>query len=272
MVNDVMAGEYQSAFKGRGMEFEEVREYQPGDEIRTIDWNVTARMGRPFIKRYVEERELTVMLLVDASGSCRFGSTKQMKSEIAAELCAVLAFSAVKNNDKVGLIIFTDKIEKFIPPRKGQQHVLRVVREVLYYQPTGKQTNIGVALDYMNKVITHRCVTFLVSDFQSEGYETALRITNKRHDVIATFIIDPRELDLPKVGFMELEDAETGERILVDTRDVVLLKEFNQINTGQLKDKTDKFRSLGVDAIQILTHQPYVDPLIRFFRMREKRL
>src|SRR5574337_129223 len=212
LVNEAFVGEYHSVFKGRGMEFEEVREYQPGDEIRTIDWNVTARMGRPFIKRYVEERELTVMLLVDVSASGNFGSIKQLKNEVAIEICSLLAFSAIKNNDKVGLIMFTDKIEKFIPPKKGPTHVLRVIRELLCTEPTGKGTNISVALEYMNKISSRRAITFMVSDFIANDYAHALRIANKKHDVIAITIADPREQELPNVGFIELKDAESGER------------------------------------------------------------
>ncbi len=217
VVNEIFSGEYHSVFKGRGMEFSEVREYQYGDDIRTIDWNVSARMDHLFVKVFEEERELTVMLLVDVSSSGNFGTASQMKGEIAAELCAVLAFSAIKNNDKVGLIIFSDKIEKFIPPRKGKQHVLRVIREILYFKPEDSQTNLNVALEFLIKVIRRRSIVFLVSDFMTEEYEKALQVTNKKHDVIAIDIIDPREVELPNIGFIELEDAETGETVLVDT-------------------------------------------------------
>ncbi|MFQ5628135.1 MAG: DUF58 domain-containing protein, partial [bacterium] len=216
MVNDVFSGEYHSVFKGRGMEFAEVREYQFGDDIRTIDWNVSARMGCPYIKVFDEERELTVMLLVDASRSADFGTQKQMKGEIAAEICALLAFSAIKNNDKVGLIIFTDKIEIFVPPRKGKKHVLRVIRELLYHKPVGAQTDLSLALEYLSRLITRRAVVFLISDFQDENYEQSLRIASRKHDLIAITITDPREVVLPDVGFIELEDAETGETILID--------------------------------------------------------
>ncbi|MFC1576654.1 DUF58 domain-containing protein, partial [Candidatus Omnitrophota bacterium] len=210
MVTDVFAGQYKSVFKGRGIEFEEVREYQPGDEIRSIDWNVTARMGHPYVKKFVEERELTIMILLDKSLSCAFGTVSQLKSQLAAELCSLLAFSAIQNNDKVGLIVFTDKIEKFVPPRKGIRHVLRVVREALYLEPTQKGTDITAAIRYLNRVTKRRTITFVVSDFYSPAYKTALSIANKRHDMIAVTITDPRELDMPDVGIIKLQDAETG--------------------------------------------------------------
>ncbi|NUO81345.1 DUF58 domain-containing protein, partial [candidate division KSB1 bacterium] len=216
LVNDVFSGEYHSVFKGRGMAFAEVREYVLGDDVRNIDWNVTARTGHPFVKVFDEERELTVMLLVDVSSSGEFGTHEQMKGDIAAEICALLAFSAIKNNDKVGLIIFTDRIEKFVPPKKGRTHVLRVLREVLYHKPEGHGTNITTALEYLNRVIRRKAVVFLVSDFLSEGYEKALRVAGKRHDLVAIPITDPRETEIPNVGLVELEDAETGEVHLLD--------------------------------------------------------
>ena len=271
LVNEAFMGEYHSVFKGRGMEFEEVREYQPGDEIRTIDWNVTARMGRPFIKRYVEERELTVMLLVDVSASGNFGSIKQLKNEVAIEICALLAFSAIKNNDKVGLIIFTDKIEKFIPPKKGPTHVLRVIRELLCAAPTGKGTNISVALEYLNKISSRRTISFIVSDFIANDYAHALRIANKRHDMIAITIADPREQELPNVGFVELKDAESGEISLVDTANAQARKEFSVANLRQGHERSKLFRSMGVDEIVINTSKHYIEPIVRFFRVREKR-
>ncbi len=271
LVNESFIGEYHSVFKGRGMEFDEVREYQPGDEIRTIDWNVTARMGRPFIKRYVEERELTVMLLVDVSASGNFGSIKQLKNEIAIEICALLAFSAIKNNDKVGVIMFTDKIEKFIPPKKGTKHVLRVIRELLCSEPSGKGTNIPVALEYMNKISSRRTISFIVSDFIADDYAQALRIANKKHDVIAITVVDPREQELPNVGFIELQDAESGEMVLVDTANPLARKEFSALNTKQKQERSKLFRSIGVDEIIINTGRNYVEPVIRFFRIREKR-
>jgi len=271
LVNEAFVGEYHSVFKGRGMEFEEVREYQPGDEIRTIDWNVTARMGRPFIKRYVEERELTVMLLVDVSASGNFGSIKQLKNEVAIDICALLAFSAIKNNDKVGVIMFTDKIEKFIPPKKGTKHVLRVIRELLCSEPTGKGTNISVALEYMNKISSRRAISFVVSDFIANDYAHALRIANKKHDVIAITIVDPREQELPNVGFIELQDAESGDILLIDTANPSARKEFNALNARQRQERSRLFRSMGVDEIVINTGRHYVEPVVRFFRIREKR-
>jgi len=271
LVNEAFVGEYHSVFKGRGMEFDEVREYQPGDEIRTIDWNVTARMGRPFIKRYVEERELTVMLLVDVSASGNFGSIKHLKNEVATEICAILAFSAIKNNDKVGMIMFTDKIEKFIPPKKGPKHVLRVIRELLCTQPTGKGTNISVALEYLNKITHRRTISFVVSDFIANDYAHALRIANKRHDMIAITIVDPREQELPNVGFIELRDAESGEILLLDTADSLARKEFGALNNRRRQEQSRLFRSMGVDEILINTNRQHVEPIVRFFRIREKR-
>ena len=271
LVNDVFSGEYHSVFKGRGMEFAEVREYQIGDDVRTIDWNVTARMGRPYVKVFDEERELTVMLLVDVSSSGEFGTVSQMKGEIAAEICALLAFSAIKNNDKVGLIIFSDAVEKYVAPKKGKFHVLRVVREILYHQPRGHQTNIAEALEFLSRVTTRRAVVFLVSDFISSGYEKALQIANKRHDLVAITITDPREVELPDVGFIELEDAETGETFLLDTSSVDVRQEFASKTQSIISEREKLFRSMNVDTIDIRTDQSYIEPLIRFFRMRAKR-
>jgi len=272
LVNDVLAGEYVSVFKGRGMEFEGVREYQAGDDIRTIDWNVTARMGHPYIKRFTEERELTIMFLVDLSYSGEFGSMKQFKNEIATEICALLALSAVRNNDKVGLILFTDKIEKFVPPKKGKTHVLRVIREVLYYKPVNKGTDISIALEYLIKVTKRKAVCFLISDFITEGFEHTLRIANKRHDIIAASITDPRELEIPNVGFVELEDAETGEITLIDTSDRKMMERFNRFNTKNMEERAKLFRSMGVDLIDVRTDRSYVEPIMKFFRARAKRL
>ncbi|HHT9110236.1 MAG TPA: DUF58 domain-containing protein [Candidatus Brocadiaceae bacterium] len=271
LVNEAFVGEYHSVFKGRGMEFDEVREYQPGDEIRTIDWNVTARMGRPFIKRYVEERELTVMLLVDMSASGNFGSIRHLKNEVAAEICAILAFSAIKNNDKVGLIMFTDRVERFIPPKKGTKHVLRVIRELLYSKPTGKGTTISIALEYLNRICHRKAICFVVSDFIDHNYEHALRIANKKHDIIAVTVVDPRECELPNVGLIELKDAETNEILLVDTASDQVRKEFHTFNNQQRQERSKLFRSMGVDEITVNTGRHYVEPIIRFFRMREKR-
>ncbi|NIR47834.1 DUF58 domain-containing protein [candidate division KSB1 bacterium] len=271
LVNDVFSGEYHSVFKGRGMEFAEVREYQIGDDIRSIDWNVSARMGHPYVKVFEEERELTVMLLVDVSSSGNFGTVQQMKGEIAIEICALLAFSAIKNNDKVGLIIFTDQIEKFVPPKKGKSHVLRVLRELLYHKPQGRGTDIAMALEYLSRVTTRRAVTFLVSDFISENYQKALQIANKRHDLIAITVTDPREVELPNVGFIELEDAETGEIVLFDTGDPAIRNAFVS-QTSRIKAERDKLlRMMNVDTIDVRTDVSYVEPLIRFFRMRAKR-
>jgi uncharacterized protein (DUF58 family) len=271
LVNDVLSGEYHSVFKGRGMEFAEVREYEPGDDIRTIDWNVTARMGRPYIKRFTEERELTVILVVDVSASGNFGTFEQMKGEIVAELCAVLAFAAIKNNDRVGLLIFTDQIEKFIPPKKGRTHILRVIRELLYTQPEQPGTDITQALEYLNKVITRRSIVFMVSDFLTSDYMTPLRIANKRHDMVAITITDPREIRLPPVGLIELEDVETGEEVLIDTNDKAWLQAYQKMNIQRREERDRQFRLMGVDAVHISTDRPYIDPLIQFFRMRERQ-
>src|SRR5258708_11941854 len=216
-VEDLLGGEYHSVFKGSGIAFDEVREYQPGDDIRAIDWNVTARMGHPFIKRFIEERELTVLLVVDCSGSQQFGTRAQQKREVAAELAAVLAFSAISNNDRVGLIQFTDRVERFVPPRKGSRHVLRLIRDVLYYQPVHRGTSLKEGLDYVNRVLRRRIIIFLLSDFLDGGYERSFKRTGRRHDLIALRITDPREMELPAVGLLELEDAESGQRLLLDT-------------------------------------------------------
>ncbi len=272
LVNDVFAGEYESAFRGRGMEFEEVREYTPGDEIRSIDWNVTARMGRPYVKEFREERELTVMLLIDVSSSGLFGTVKAFKNEVAAEVGAILAFAAVKSNDKVGLIIFTDTVERFIPPEKGRSHVWRVIKEVIGFKPQKKNTDIKMALEFLNRVLNRRAVCFLISDFISEGYEKTLRITSKKHDLIAVTITDPRERELPRVGFIELEDAETGETILIDTSDETLRKGFRQMSEEKIKKRNELFRSMGVDYIDIQTDRSLIDPIMRFFLLRARRL
>ncbi len=271
LVNDVFSGEYHSVFKGRGMEFSEVREYQIGDDIRTIDWNVTARTGHPYVKVFEEERELTVMLMVDASRSGEFGTQEQMKGEIAVEICALLAFSAIKNNDKVGLIIFTDKIEKFVPPRKGKSHVLRVLRELLYFEPEEQKTDIGMALEYMTSVTKRRSVVFLVSDFISSDYEKQLRIANRRHDMVGIHLIDPREMALPKIGYVELEDVETGEQILLDTSDPEVRQLFAGKASESLLQKEKLFKSMDMDSILINTGQSYIEPLMRFFRKRARR-
>ena len=272
LVNDFMAGEYHSVFKGRGMEFNEVRHYEQGDDIRFIDWNVTARTGFPHVKRYVEERELTVMLVVDASSSGEFGSTEQMKGEIAAELCALLAFAAIKNNDRIGLLIFTDEVEKFIPPKKGRIHVLRVIRELLYFRPEHQRTDIPIALEFINKVLRRKSVVFLVSDFLFENFKHALNIANNRHDLIAIKITDPRELALPAIGMIELQDAETGERVLIDTYDRSVRSTFAKTSRQENVALATMLKSLNIDFIDIATDRPYVDPLVKFFRQRAKRL
>ncbi len=271
LVNDIFSGEYHSVFKGRGMEFSEVREYQIGDDIRTIDWNVTARSGRPYVKIFEEERELTVMLMVDASSSGEFGTFERMKGEIGVEICALLAFSAIKNNDKVGLIIFTDKIEKFIPPRKGKSHVLRLLRELLYFKPEDRKTDIGMSLEYLNRVAQRRSVVFMISDFISQDYANQLRIVNKKHDIVAIHIIDPRELDMPSIGFIEFEDLESGERMVLDTSDPEVRRMFKNESSASLTKREKLFKSMNVDSIMIRTDQSYVEPLIKFFRMRAKR-
>ena len=271
LVNDVLAGEYHSVFKGRGMEFSEVREYQQGDDIRTIDWNVTARMGHPYVKMHVEERELTVILLIDASASGNFGTINHMKGELAVELCAVLAFSAIRNNDKIGLITFTDDVEKYIPPKKGRNHVLRVIRELLYFEPERKGTNIQAALEYLNRVMKRKAVVFLVSDFIAGDYEQLLRLTSRKHDVIPITITDPRERELPKVGLLELEDAETGEMIMLDTFDANVRKAYRNRALQQQTVRERLFRSMKMDFIEIRTEEPYVSALITFFRKRASR-
>ena len=271
-VTDVLGGQYHSVFKGRGMEFEEVREYMPGDEVRSIDWNVTARFGHPFIKKFKEERELTVMLVVDVSASGQFGSGSQSKNELAAELGAVLAFSAIRNNDKVGVILFTDRIEKYVAPKKGRRHVLRVVREILAFQPTGTGTNLTKALDYLNRVQPKRAVTFVLSDFQDTGFEKKLRLAGRRHDVIALSLRDPREAELPAVGLVELRDAETGAQAVVDTFDPQVRATFAARASARLVWLQGVFRSASVDQIEIRTDIDYMRSLVKFFRMRERRV
>jgi uncharacterized protein (DUF58 family) len=271
LVSDLFAGQYQSVFKGRGMEFAEVRLYQPGDEVRTIDWNVTARTGVPHVKRYAEERELTVMLLVDASASTRFGSVRQLKSALAAELGALFAFSAITNNDKVGLVMFTDRIELAVPPRKGTRHVLRVIREVLSLQPAGRGTDLAAALEHLQMVSKRRSVVFVLSDFLDAGAERALHIAARRHDVIAVVLDDPRERELPDVGLVELEEAETGERYVVDTSDARLRKAFTESAAIARVARDRWLHGANVDAIMITTDRPYTEALLRFFRMRERR-
>jgi uncharacterized protein (DUF58 family) len=268
MVNDVFAGQYHSAFKGRGMEFEEVREYQPGDDVRTIDWNVTARTGRPFVKNFREERELTVVLLVDVSASQEFGAYQQLKSELVAELGATLAFSAIQNNDKVGLILFTDRIERTVPARKGKRHVLRVIRELLYHEPAGRQTDVGAALQYLDRVLSRRSVVFLVSDFQAPPFTRALQVVRHRHDLIPVLVRDRRESHLPPVRYVELIDAESGEQILVDTSSRGFRNRFTTLAEGRYELLRGELRRMGLEHIDVVTGESFVDPLVRFFRRR----
>ena len=271
LVNEVFSGEYHSVFKGRGMNFAEVRAYQYGDDIRSIDWNVTARAGTPFVKVFDEERELTVMLVVDVSASGEFGSQSRMKGEVAVEICAVLAFSAITNNDKVGLIIFSDRIEKFVPPRKGRRHVLRVLRELLYFRPEGRGTDVAGALEYLARVVRRRAVVFVVSDFIATGYQKALAVAGRRHDTIVIRMGDPRERELPDVGYIELEDAETGEQLTVNLSDAAFREAFERDVTETRTALEREFRKTGVDVVEISTDRPYADRLMRFFRQRAKR-
>ena len=272
MANDVLAGQYHSTFKGRGMEFEEVRQYQIGDDVRTIDWNVSARYGEPFVKVFREERELTVMLLVDVSPSQQFGTSEQLKRELVAEVCATLAFSAITNNDKVGLIVFADDVEKFVPAKKGTRHVLRVIRELLYHQAQGRGTDLGRAIDYLNNVTTRRAVVFLVSDLQARGYEHALRVARRRHDMIPVAVGDRWEAQLPDVGLIELADAETGETVLVDTSDRRLRMNYAAEAARSIDERDRMFRRLDVEAIKVTTGESFVEPLMKFFRAREARI
>jgi uncharacterized protein (DUF58 family) len=271
VVNELLGGEYKSVFKGRGMEFDEVREYQFGDEVRTIDWNVTARTGKPFVKRFVEEREQALFFLVDMSASGAFGSAGKTKNEISAELCGLLAFSAIKNNDKVGLIVFTDEIELFIPPDKGQLHVLHIIREILGFEPKRKGTDLCCALDYLGRMVKKKCITFLVSDFQASDYETSLKLAALHYDLIAVTITDPRELELPDAGLVELADAETGEHILVDTANATARKRFSTAARARHLEIKESLARLRIDQIDIHTDRDYMRDLIRFFRTRERR-
>ena len=272
LVDGIFAGEYHSVFKGRGMEFAEVREYVPGDDVRTIDWNVTARTGHPFVKRYVEERELTVMLVVDLSASGRFGSQSRLKSDIATELCGLLALSAVRNNDKVGMILFTDRIEQFVPPQKGRNRALRVIREMLAVEPTSRGTDIALALDYLHRVVRRRSVSFVISDFLASGYERALRLAGRRHDVVPICISDPREVELPAVGLVVLRDLETGQNLLIDTSSRRVREAYREQVQAARGGRQRLFRTLALDSIEVTTDEPYIHPLMRFFRLRERRL
>jgi uncharacterized protein (DUF58 family) len=270
-VNDVLAGQYHSAFKGRGMEFAEVREYQAGDEIRAIDWNVTARMGRPFIKEFQEERELTVMLLVDVSASGVFG-TARAKNEVAAEIAATLSFSAIKNQDKVGLCLFTDCVEKYIPPKKGKGHVWRVIEEILNFAPEHRGTDLAKPLEYIHHVLCRKTICFLISDFlSSSSFEKPLRIASRKHDMIAVIITDPRETEIPRIGFLELEDAETGEHLLFNTGAADSVQTFARRVQREQEERRRLFASMAVDIIDVRTDSPSSEAIVRFFRHREKR-
>jgi uncharacterized protein (DUF58 family) len=271
-VEDLVGGEYHSVFKGMGIAFEEVREYQPGDDIRSIDWNVTARMGHPFIKRFIEERELTVMLLIDASGSQHFGTQLQQKREVIAELAAVLAFSAISNNDKVGLLAFTDRVERFVPPRKGSRHVLRLIRDILFFQPTHRRTTLSEAFDFLHRILHRRAIVFLLSDFLDKGFERSFKRTARHHDLIAIRIADPREHELPAAGLVELEDAETGERLLLDTASHRVREAYARAAQERRQALQRLARSCRADLIEVSTDGSHLDALVRFFRLREHRL
>jgi uncharacterized protein (DUF58 family) len=270
-VQTLLGGEYHSVFKGAGLSFEEVREYQPGDDVRSIDWNVTARMGSPFIKRFVEERELTVLLLTDVSGSQRFGTRKQTKRAVAAELAALIAFSAIANNDRVGLIACSDTVERFVPPSKGVKHVLRLLRDILFFEPEKKGTSLKAGLDYLNQVQRRRAIVFLISDFADEGFESSFRLAGRKHDLIAVRVTDPREHQLPNVGLLELRDAETDKHLLIDMRHHTVRRVFAE-RAGVRDEHIRKLtRSAKTDLIEVSTDGGHFDALLRFFRIRERR-
>jgi len=270
-VEDLLGGEYHSVFKGAGMAFEEVREYQAGDDVRSIDWNVTARMGHPFVKRFVEERELTVLLAMDVSGSNQFGSGFQQKREVAAELAAVLAFSAISNNDRVGLIQFSDRVERFVPPRKGTRHVLRLIRDVLFFQPQHPGTSLREGLDFLNRIQRRRAVVFFFSDFLDREYEKAFKRTGRKHDLVAVRLADVREEEMPAVGLLELEDAETGEHLLLDTNSRTVREAFRARADARREAVRQLTRSAGVDLVEVSTDGGHLDALVRFFQLRERR-
>ncbi len=271
-VEDLLGGEYHSAFKGVGVAFEEVRAYQPGDDIRSIDWNVTARMGQPFVKRFVEERELTVVLVVDASASQHFGAARYEKRDVIAELTALLAFSALSNNDRVGLIVFTDEVERFVPPRKGLRHVLRLMRDVLCWQPARRGTSIRIALDYLNRILPRRAIVFLLSDFWDAGFERTLKHTGRRHDLVAIQVRDPREMAIPPVGLVRLEDAETGAPFLLDTNSPAVRAAYSQEAQRRQDALRRLMRSAQIDLVEASTDGTHLQSLVRFFQLRERRL
>ncbi len=271
LVNSLFTGEYRSVFKGQGMEFSEVREYQVGDEVRSIDWNVTARMGKPYVKRYIEERELTVMLAVDLSGSERFGTRGRFKSELASELAAVLAMSAIRNNDRVGALLFTDRIEHVVPPRKGRRHALRLMRDLLVFEPEGRGTDLAGALEYTGKMLSHKAIIFVVSDFQSDDLEQPLKLLAQQHDVVAVTVDDPSEQELPDVGLARFIDPETGRTLDINTSDARVRSRFAEAVAEELSARRRLLRRLAIDEVPIRTDGGVVDPLIRFFRSRETR-
>lgn len=271
LANEIFAGEYESAFRGRGMAFEEVREYQAGDEIRSIDWNVTARIGRPFIKVYREEREMTVMMMVDMSGSLDFGTRERFKSETAAEVAAVLAYAAVKSNDKVGLILFTDQVELYLPAKKGRGHVYRVIQEILSFQPKAKQTSLQVALEYLLKVVHRRCFAFLLSDFLDQGFEKALSLAKTKHDLICVQLYDPVELKFPPLGYVDFVDPETGEQGWIKTDSQAFQRAYRELAIEKITAAQKTFTHLGVDHVVLDQTQDYMEPLLKFFRQRERR-
>src|SRR5437016_4072800 len=272
LVQTIFAGDYHSVFKGRGMNFDEVREYQPGDEIRAIDWNVTARLGTAFVKKFTEERELTVVLVVDVSASGNFGSVSQSKRELAAEVACLLAFSAIRNNDKVGLLLFSDRVELFIPPKKGRSHTLRLIREILFFQPQGRGTDPALALDYLNKIVTRRAVVFFISDFQAPDFSHPLAVSGRRHDFIAVHIQDEREQVLPNVGIITLEDAETGEQIEINTADRGTRTRFSDLADEKAHELSRTLRRNNIDAITLRTSEDYLPALRSFFKLRERRV
>jgi uncharacterized protein (DUF58 family) len=272
LVQTMFAGDYHSVFKGRGMNFEDVREYQPGDEIRAIDWNVTARLGTAFVKKFTEERELTVVLVVDVSASGNFGSVSQSKRELAAEVACVLAFSAIRNNDKVGLLLFSDRVELFIPPKKGRSHTLRIIREILFFEPAGRGTAPALALDYLNNVVTRRAVVFFISDFQTGDFSRQLAVSGRRHDFIALHIQDQREENLPNIGIITLEDAETGEQIEINTGDRGARTRFSALVEAQRTELNRTLRRANIDAIPLRTGENYLPALRSFFKQRERRM
>lgn len=272
LADDVFSGEYESAFKGRGLEFEEVREYLPGDDVRAIDWNVTARCDKPYIKTFRDERELTVLFAVDVSASSRFGTQSKYKSEVAAEIAALLAYTALRNNDKVGLIIFSNHIEHYIPPKKGRGHIWRLIREILAYESESRETSLKVSLDFISRCVKRRSIVFLISDFLDEDYHSEIQALGRRHELIGIGVNDQREIELPNIGYIELEDLETGEGVLVNTSNRLLREEFKKTAKTRLREQKKFFQRSGIDYISVEANESYIDPIIEYFRMRDKRL